>query len=73
MLPQLPGVYMGGDKQTDASDIAFGAQLFVEKSLETRSAGGIAEFDIARYFDNLLPFQPGRPRKVVLFVFDSSE
>ena len=47
------GVFVGGCKGTQPLDIAASIQIGVEKCLDSKSAGCIAQFDLARYYDSI--------------------
>ena len=53
LLPSTPGFLIGGRPHTQCLDIAHGAALFIEKALDCRSEGSVAQADIRCYFDSL--------------------
>ena len=53
LLPKLPGCLIGARKFTQTKDLSMGAQLLVEKGLDTHSSAAFAQADVARYFDSL--------------------
>ena len=53
-FPTTPaGAYIGGRKRTQPMEIAFAMQLCVDKSLDDRSSGCLAQGDIQKYFDSM--------------------
>ena len=52
-LPKIPGCLVGARKFTQTRDLSMGAQLLVEKGLDTHSNAAFAQADVARYFDSL--------------------
>ena len=53
LLPCIPGCFIGAQRHTQCLDIAHGAALLIEKSLDCRSEGCFAQADIKCYFDSL--------------------
>ena len=53
LVDQPRGVFIGGVPRTQGLDIALGLQTVMEKALDKRSEGGIAQADIAQYYDSL--------------------
>jgi len=45
--------YVGGVPGTQCLDIAFGAQLLLEKALDDHSRGAIVSSDIRRFYDSI--------------------
>ena len=53
ILPVRPGFFVGGRKKTQALDIGHAAALLIEKALDMKSEGAVAQVDIQTYFDAL--------------------
>ena len=53
LLPCIPGFFVGAQRHTQCLDIAHGAALFIEKALDSRSEGSVAQADIRCYFDSM--------------------
>lgn len=53
VLPVPAGSFIGARKHTQPLDIAHELHLVIEKSLDVHSVGGIAQQDIATYYDKL--------------------
>ena len=51
LFPLRPGLFIGCRPYTQGLDIGFGAQLWIEKALDTRSGGALAQSDIKTFFD----------------------
>ena len=74
---QVPYWYLEcARKKRQVNDIAFAAQMFVEKGLDSHSVGGLAAADIARFYDGasalkVVEWLIGRgfhPRLAILYV-----
>ena len=48
-----PSTFVGGQPRTQVLDIAAGIQLVVEKSLDRKSQGAVAQADIRTYYDRI--------------------
>ena len=53
LLPARPGFVEGGRPKTQALDICHAATLLIEKALDMKSEGAVAQVDIQTYFDAL--------------------
>ena len=49
----VSGLWIGGIKGTQCTDIASCVHLSVERMLDSKSCGGIAQFDIQKYYDSI--------------------
>ena len=52
-FPPVPGTFIGARPHTQALDIAHGLQSVVEKALDDKSQGAVAQMDIKAYYDSL--------------------
>jgi hypothetical protein len=50
-FPAEPGIFIGGLKGTQTLEVSSGLQSVVEKSLDDKSRGAIADLDIASFYD----------------------
>ena len=52
-LPLPPGTYEAARPRTQPLDIAHGLQTVLERALDNRSEGAIAQCDIKQFYDNI--------------------